>query len=436
MDSANTSALQTTSDPEIDFGLMALQAPLPLLLVEAEHGAIISMNRLARETLGLDPDSPHLRDIFDNPSMSRQFLLIARGNGFVRQFEARLLLAGGQRVWVILAARLVETGNGHHLVVSIVDIHERRLNEDALLESDLRHRRVLEAANEGYALFDAQTAELLEVNQALCDLLNYPEEQLLRLAPEDILSPESIAKIKEESLRWGPAPHHRFELELLPFSRPPITVEISLSAVSDQDGRVTSLFALVADITERKRNEERVLYLAFYDTLTALPNRFLFAEQLDQALRLRSRTDTSLALLFIDLDDFKCVNDSMGHDAGDDLLRIVARRLVDCVRSSDTVSRQGGDEFMVLLTHLQHPDDATQIANKMLAVLDAPITLGENKVRITASIGIALCPGAGEDATTLRRHADMAMYKAKQRGKHSFALYDANDQALISAPNE
>jgi diguanylate cyclase (GGDEF)-like protein/PAS domain S-box-containing protein len=419
--------------PHVWFPELADAAPVPLLAVEAEHGAILAMNRLARETLGLQADTPTLRDLFDTPALARQFLLIARNNGFVRQFEARLQLAGGQRVWVLLAARLLEHASGASLIVSVVDIHERRLAEEALRESEQRHRRVLEAANEGYALFDARSGELLEVNPALCEMLYYPAEELLRLQPQDVVAEDSLARLEEARQRWQKSPQSHFELCLRRATGERITVEVSLSAIADQDGRITSLFALVSDITARKLNEERVLYLAFYDTLTALPNRFLFSEHMEQSLRQRQRIGSTLALLFIDLDDFKQVNDRFGHDVGDDLLREVARRLVSCVRASDTVSRQGGDEFIVLLNNLNDTAAAEQVAQKMLDALAEPVVIGPLSLRITCSIGIALCPEHSEDAGTLRRMADIAMYRAKQSGKHRFAVYAAPPESTAES---
>jgi diguanylate cyclase (GGDEF)-like protein/PAS domain S-box-containing protein len=402
---------------------MTRLAPLPILAIEPDTGVVAAHNQLARDLLGLTSSRLPLRDLFDSPSVARQFLLVARSNGFVRQFEARLRLPGGQRNWMLLAARLIEHGGQSLLILSLTDIHERRLQEDALRESELRHRRVLEAANEGYALFEARTGELLDVNPALCDLLGYQREALLRMRPEDVVTEDSMEKLRTERRRWAGVPHHRFELGLRRADGARITVEISVSGIVDPDGRVTSIFALVNDITARKTNEERVLYLAFYDTLTALPNRFLFSEHMEQALRQRQRRGGVLALMFIDLDDFKLVNDTLGHDAGDELLKVVGKRLLSCVRASDTVSRQGGDEFMVLLANLNEAEDATQVATKMLSALSEPVRIENTEVRVNASIGIALCPEHGETAATLRRHADIAMYQAKFGGKHRYAVY-------------
>ncbi|MBV8659671.1 MAG: GGDEF domain-containing protein [Burkholderiales bacterium] len=381
------------------------------------------MNQLARDTLALQDEDTALRDLFDSPSVARQFLLMARSNGFVRQFEARLRLGTGQRSWNLLSARLVDIAGQPTLIVTLIDVHERHQDFEAMRESELRYRRILEAANEGYALFDVRTGELLEVNAALCHMLGYDRDALLRMMPEALVTEDSLPQLEAERKRWANMPHRRFELGLRRATGERITAEISIAGIVDQDGRLSSIFALINDVTARKLNEERVLYLAFYDTLTALPNRFLFAEHTEQALRVKQRQGGMLALMFIDLDDFKLINDTLGHDAGDELLRVVAKRLLACVRASDTVSRQGGDEFMVLLPGIRQVDDARQIAQKMLTALDEPIEVGGEMRSVRASIGISVYPDHGTTASTLRRHADIAMYRAKSEGKHRFAVY-------------
>jgi len=406
---------------------MTRLAPLAMLAIDPDSGAVMAMNQLARDTLALHEDGATLRDLFDNPSVARQFLLMARNNGFIRQFEARLCLSTGQRSWNLLSARLIDVGNKPALFVTLIDVHERHQDFEALRESELRYRRILEAANEGYALFDVRTGELLEVNSALCQMLGYDRDTLIRMTPEALVTEDSLPKLEAERRRWTNTPNHRFELGLRRASGEHITAEISVAGIVDQDGRLSSIFALINDVTARKLNEERVLYLAFYDTLTALPNRFLFAEHTEQALRVKQRQGGMLALMFIDLDDFKLVNDTLGHDAGDELLRVIGKRLLGCVRASDTVSRQGGDEFMVLLPDIRQADDARQIARKMLAALDEPIALGDETRSVQASIGISLYPDHGTTASTLRRHADIAMYVAKSEGKHRYALYNPAD---------
>jgi len=163
--------------------------------------------------------------------------------------------------------------------------------------------------------------------------------------------------------------------------------------------------------------------LAYYDQLTGLPNRTLFKDRLNQALLKAERTGTIFGVLFVDLDSFKRVNDTLGHPGGDQLLKAIAQELNSCVRISDTVARFGGDEFLILVNDLSHPENVLKIADKILARLNRPINIGWKEFLITASIGIAVYPDAGQDAETLIKNADLAMYKAKKMGKNRYVLY-------------
>jgi len=180
---------------------------------------------------------------------------------------------------------------------------------------------------------------------------------------------------------------------------------------------------LVRDITERKQAEEKMTQLALYDQLTGLPNRTLFHERLEFARAQADRTKSLVALLFIDLDGFKAVNDSLGHNIGDLLLKEVSQRLKNSVRESDTTARMGGDEFTVILTNLQETGVASQIAEKIITSLNKPITLDGNSCSIGASIGLAIYPDHAEDLESLIKKADAAMYQAKEGGKNACVIF-------------
>jgi diguanylate cyclase (GGDEF)-like protein len=180
--------------------------------------------------------------------------------------------------------------------------------------------------------------------------------------------------------------------------------------------------ALVSDL---RRSEEQVRQLAYYDTLTSLPNRRLLFDRLGQAAAQARRHGNLMAILFIDLDSFKEINDELGHDAGDVLLRQVATRLKGCVRETDTVARSGGDEFIVVLAELAHPDDAARVADKAIKAIAAPVAIGEQSLHVTASIGIALYPTDGSDEKELLKQADKAMYVAKGSGRNTYRFYGA-----------
>ena len=192
--------------------------------------------------------------------------------------------------------------------------------------------------------------------------------------------------------------------------------EAHIAPVKDAAGVISRFVAVKLNITERKEAHERLAYMANHDVLTDLPNRVLFFERLDQALALARRNGTRLALLFLDLDKFKPVNDTWGHAVGDQLLRAVAQRLTGRLRDADTVGRIGGDEFVILLNEITGADDAARVADELRLSLAQPFELAGLTLTISASIGVALFPDHGQDAIELSRHADDGMYLAKQAG--------------------
>ena len=200
-------------------------------------------------------------------------------------------------------------------------------------------------------------------------------------------------------------------------------IEGSVAPIHDRRGRVTGCVTVLRDVTKAHAMSARMYYLAQHDVLTDLPNRLLFNDRLAQALVMARRHQLQLAVLFVDVDHFKHINDSLGHEAGDKLLQSVARRLINCVRSSDTVSRQGGDEFVVLLAEIKHARDAATLAEKILATLGMPHGIDEHDLHITASIGIAVYPEDGTDVDTLRKNADFAMFHAKDNGRNGYQFF-------------
>lgn len=199
-----------------------------------------------------------------------------------------------------------------------------------------------------------------------------------------------------------------------------------LVAERDESGRARRAIGTNLDVSERKAAEEKIRQLAYYDALTGLPNRRLLLDRLQQALAHAKRNSRSMAIMFLDLDNFKAINDNLGHDVGDDLLKNVALRLRECVRSGDTVSRQGGDEFVIVLAELTQPSDAARVANKIIQALGQSFQLSARELHVTTSIGISVYqPGERRDVVDLLKHADAAMYEAKKAGRNRFCFFQA-----------
>ena len=208
-----------------------------------------------------------------------------------------------------------------------------------------------------------------------------------------------------------------------------VAIEDSVSPIHDWDGKLTGAVIVFHDVSQAREMTQKMAHLAHHDFLTSLPNRLLLNDRISQAITSAQRSGTHLALLFLDLDHFKHINDSLGHATGDRLLQLVTQRLNACVRVSDTVSRQGGDEFVILLTGGHHGEDVTLIADKILADMALPYFIGNNELHVTTSIGISVYPEDGDDAETLIKNADTAMYHAKEKGRNGYQFFSSEMNA-------
>lgn len=207
-------------------------------------------------------------------------------------------------------------------------------------------------------------------------------------------------------------------------------LRVSGEAIRDADGRFRGYRGVGRDVTPQKQAEERIQYLATHDGLTGLPNRTMFSQLLERKIRSARRYDSRFAVMFIDLDRFKLVNDTLGHEAGDTLLKEMAERFSQCLRASDVVARLGGDEFVVLIEEVGELDQLAAVARKLLAAAIRPVSIGGQECRVSASVGICTFPQDAQDEQALMKNADLAMYRAKQQGKNNFQFYSKETEAL------
>ena len=313
-----------------------------------------------------------------------------------------------------------ELGVPQRLIGATEDVTQRMAQEAEL--------RVAAAAFESHEsmLVTNAKVEILRVNPAFSALFGYSPEQVVGQNPRLLKSGRHAADFY--AAMWAElVQHHRWQGEIWDVRKDGVEFPcwLCITAVCDDAGAVTHYVATHTDITLRKEAEDEVKRLAFFDPLTNLPNRRLLADRLHQAVINAKRSQGHAALIFVDLDKFKPVNDRHGHAAGDQLLQAVAHRLRTCVRESDTVARVGGDEFVVLLPSISQAQDAMQVAEKIHAALRAPFHLPTGQsVQISSSAGVALYPEDGLDEATLSHHADVAMYAAKAGGRDQYVMYE------------
>ncbi len=309
--------------------------------------------------------------------------------------------------------------------------HEITLRRKA--EESLRlSAKVFENNTEAIMVTNAQR-EIVMVNRAFVEITGYQEQEVLGKNPRLLSSGKQTDQFYEQfhaalasKDAWrGEIWNKRKDGNIFP-------EWVTVSVLRDEQNRITHYIAIYIDITERKREEERIQYLANYDVLTGLPNRYLLNDRLEQGLGLAQRHQKRIAVMFIDLDHFKNINDSLGHDVGDALLKLVSQRLRACLRRSDTIARQGGDEFVALLGDLDSEDEVTFVAEKMLDSLRGEFLLEGYRLSVTASIGVSVYPDDGETTVQLLRNADLAMYRAKNSGRSRFEYYkpEMNDKAV------
>ncbi len=300
--------------------------------------------------------------------------------------------------------------------VLITDITRHQLAEQSIRDSEERMRKFAAATNEG--IFFHKNGIFTDVNEAMLAILGYAREEMIGHSTLEFVAPEwrqtAADYMREE--REDP-----YEVEVVDKKGHNIAVE--LVGKNLRLGGETYRLGVLRDITARKHAEARIQYLAHHDMLTGLPNRAYLTERLTTILALARRHGTLVAIMFIDLDNFKTVNDSLGHHVGDVLLKQIAVRIKEVLREADMVSRLGGDEFLVILADFAAPEDAAKVAEKLLQVISAPVELEGTQFSPNASIGISVFPRDGDNADDLIRRADAAMYSAKDHGRGHSRFY-------------
>jgi diguanylate cyclase (GGDEF)-like protein/PAS domain S-box-containing protein len=408
-----------------------LLAPSGYFLV-AFDSAILQANLVGARMLGIARTRPG-RQRF------RSFIAAECQDAFDRFFEhalnstlperCQVLLRLAQQaapVEVSLMASADGSGQACRIVVEPV---EGKLA--ALERSEERFRRIVHCADEGIWEVDALGYTTF-VNPKMAALLGYPIEDMLEQPLARFMDEEGKAILERTIARRQQGVVERNELKFIRKSGADMWASVATNPIFDATGRYLGALALVSDITQQRASAERIWHQANYDELTGLPNRYMFMDRLRHEIRKADRTAAFLALLFIDLDHFKEVNDRLGHAMGDALLAEAARRIGACVRSTDTLARLGGDEFTVILSGLDRVGSVDRIAQSIIGTLAQPFKLGEESAEISASVGIALYPPDARELGDLLARADQAMYASKKAGRNRFSYFtpDLQEAAL------
>jgi diguanylate cyclase (GGDEF)-like protein/PAS domain S-box-containing protein len=347
--------------------------------------------------------------------------------------EKRFVRKDGTLMWArqVVSVGRDGTGTPCYFVSVIEDISESKQTQIALQQSEEQFRQLAAHIPQVFWIGDIAQRKLVYVSPAAKDLFGRSLEEIYA-------SPRTLIRAVHKHDRQRLISARRSAAggsydEVVRVVRPDGTmrwVRDRAFPVRDADGKPYRIAGIAEDITERRESEERLIYLAHYDALTNRPNRLLFYDRLGHAIALARRNQWIVGVMFIDVDRFKYVNDTLGHAVGDRLLQKVSERLIKAVRSEDTIGRLGGDEFAVVLSNLGAVQDAEAVAHKIIQSIDDPFQLDGGEVYVTASIGITLYPSDGLDQDTLLKNADLAMYRAKEEGRNTYARYfpDMNRQ--------
>jgi len=398
-----------------------------------ENGVITRMNQTELSWLGYNNEDVigkmKISEML-TPGSKRQFydeFEKLRIYGSVKDVEIGMIRKNGTVFTVLLNAVAVKDAQGNFLKIrsTVFDISERKRIEQELRVSEARFHNAMDTAPIGMAIIDL-SGKYVEVNQSLCQILGYSKEELLNMTFQQITHPDDVAidVANSQKLIEGKIPLNQIEKRYVRKNGEIIWVQLTASILRDSLSNEPLYFITqVEDITDRKLTEERIRHLAYHDSLTNLPNRRLLLDRMHHAMDFAKRHQNIMALMFLDLDRFKNVNDTLGHDVGDELLKAVAARLNTALRSIDTIARVSGDEFVIILNELTTQNEASLIADKIIESMNHRFLIHGHELHVGCSIGITLYPNDALEVSDLMKKADLAMYAAKESGRNQYRFY-------------
>lgn len=451
--------MEARAQADAHFRLAVEAAPSALILTNQE-GLMTLVNAQAEKMFGYERVEMLGKPIEMLVPARYHHAHAGHRKGFFKNPEARAMGVGrdlygrhksGSEVPVEVGLNTLRTDEGLFVLASIIDITERkRVNEMMrLAQANVLRESILDSAPFSIIAVDLE-GKIISANPASLRLLGYEKNELLEKHAASLIHVESeiekyAANVSREFGRTVKADHQALtayaELGLpdehewiyLRKDGSQVPVNLSVTALRDDHGLINGFLNIAYDVSERRRNAETILHMAHHDALTELPNRALLMDRVDMAIRQGRRSNRSVAVLMLDLDHFKRVNDSLGHQAGDELLLAVAKRIQNTLRETDTVARLGGDEFVVVLTEVGTREELKETVKRIIHRISAPLTIQNHELMITTSVGGCLFPGDGEDAVTLIKNADTAMYAAKAAGRNNYQWFSPEMQKQTEA---
>ena len=438
------SSVEQIAEREAHFRALYQNTPAMMHSADAS-GKLVSVNKAwldhmgyqSHEVLGRSPA------VFLTPESQRHFVEVVdpqfQRDGFLKNAQYQVVTKRGDIIDVMLSAIWETDASGQRLytLAVVTDVSEQKRLAAELTAKQELIQVTLHSIGDGVVTTDARgrisylnpIAEAM-VGQSLAEARGQPFAEVVHLFDPSSALPllDPVERCLRQQLKQGlPASANLRDRNGREYG-----VQDSVAPILGRDGSLLGAVMVFQDVTEARSLAQKMSYLAHHDGLTDLPNRVLFQDRLHQACQFSLRHRDRLAVIFMDLDHFKNVNDSLGHAIGDQLLKTVARRLTDTLRASDTVCRLGGDEFVMLLANLRHPDDAREVADKILRDVALPCLLDGTEVNVSVSMGIAMFPEDGQDPDTLMKHADTAMYRSKREGRNRYHFFarTVDDAAL------
>lgn len=369
-------------------------------------------------------DSMHPEDQLWAPDYSMK----CRQDGLeTYESEYRCIASDGRIIWCRnLVSVIKEKGKSRWLRGLLVDITQRKQAEEAIRSTESRFHTMFMAAPVGMLLIDMNTTDLLEINPAYTKIVGRSAAEIKKIGWQQLTHPDDIAEniYHLKQLQEGKIDSFKMLKRFIKPDNSIVWADLTVNAIEIQSDPLNFQYlAILEDITEKKVFEEKIWHQANFDFLTGLPNRSMLQDRLSHTIVKALRDKKELAILLIDLDQFKDVNDTLGHDRGDELLIEVSSRIKLCVRESDTVARLGGDEFVIILSELSYLSGVGTVAQNIIDALADPFHLGKDTTYISASIGITLCPKDASESVNLIKNADQAMYAAKKQGRNRFHFF-------------